>query len=116
MELKDTVPFALNVVERHKIGKAFLVAGFYGKAGNDFDKSMKTFAQKKFNWEKIKSNCEKFYVFHSDNDPYIKLEKGKVLADKLGAEFIVVKDAGHFNESAGYTEFELLNFLIASCY
>ncbi len=102
------VPFALNVIEQNKIGKAFLVSGFFGKAENDFDESMKTFAQRDFDWGKIKSNCEKFYVFHSDNDPYIKLEKGRELADKLDAEFIVVKDAGHFNEESGYTEFELL--------
>ncbi len=47
-------------------------------------------------------------MFHSDNDPYVPLEKAKELAKKLGVELIMVKNAGHFNEKAGYTKFELL--------
>jgi predicted alpha/beta hydrolase family esterase len=102
------VPFALNVIERNKVKAAFFVAGYYGKFNSQFDDVTKTFAQRDFDWDKIKSNCENFYVFHSDNDPYIKLEKAKQLVEKLNAELILVPGAGHMNESAGYTEFELL--------
>ncbi len=102
------VPFALNVIERYKVKAAFLVAGFYGKAGNRFDPGMVTFAQRKFDWEKIKSNCKHFYIFHSDNDPYIRLEKAEALAEKLGTDVIIVPGAGHINRSSGYTEFDIL--------
>jgi len=101
-------PFVLNVLEKYPAHAAFLVASFVGKAGNDFDEGMKSFAQKEFDWEKIRGNCRKFYVFHSDNDPYIKLEKGEEVAKKLGTGLILVKDAGHFNANAGYLEFPLL--------
>jgi len=101
-------PFVLNVLEKYPAHAAFLVASFVGKAGNDFDEGMRSFAQRDFNWERIRKNCRKFYVFHSDNDPYIKLEKGEEVAQKLGAKLILVKDAGHFNAKAGYLEFKLL--------
>ncbi|MFC1655363.1 RBBP9/YdeN family alpha/beta hydrolase [Patescibacteria group bacterium] len=102
------VPFALNVLERYKVKAAFLVSGFYGKADNQFDPGMVTFAQREFDWEKIKSNCEYFYVFHSDNDPYIKLEKAEKLAEKLEIDVTLVPGAGHINQSSGYTEFDIL--------
>ncbi len=102
------VPFLLNVIEKQQVKAAFLVAGFVGKAGNKFDDSMKTFAQRDFDWQKIKKNCKRFYVFHSDNDPYISLDKAKEVAEKLGVKIILIKGAGHFNSAAGYDEFPKL--------
>ncbi len=102
------VAFLLNVLERRKAKAAFLVAGFVGKAGNKFDPIMKTFSQRKFDWKAIKRNCRHFEVFHSDNDPYLPIERGKEVADRLGVKLTVVKGAGHFNEKSGYTTFPLL--------
>ncbi len=101
-------PFVLNVLEKYPAKAAVLVAGFVGKAGNQFDEGMKTFAQKSFNWQQIKNNCQNFVVFHSDNDPYVKLEKGQEVAEHLGVEVTLVKSAGHFNKAAGYETFGLL--------
>ena len=39
---------------------------------------------------------------------YIPLEKAQKLGQMLGVEPVIVKEAGHFNESAGYTKFPLL--------
>ena len=103
--------FILNVLEHtDKIIKAaFFVAPFVGLLGNPtFDGINKTFTDKEFDWEKIKSRCRRFYIYSSDNDPYVPLEKGKYLAEKLEAVSKIVKGAGHFNEAAGYTKFELL--------
>ena len=47
-------------------------------------------------------------MFHSDNDPYVPLEKAKELAQNLGTEVTIVQGAGHFNENGGYTKFPLL--------
>lgn len=74
------VPFLLNVVEKYPVQALFCVAGFVGRAGNQFDDSMATFSQKSFDWRRIKENCKHFVIFHSDNDPYIKLEKAQELA------------------------------------
>jgi hypothetical protein len=100
----------LNKLEIPKPTKAtFLIAGSLSSAGNpQFDNINKTFIEKKFNWPTIKNNCKMFYVYHSDNDSYLPLTKGKDLAKQLGVELKVIKDAGHFNEKAGYTSFQIL--------
>ena len=75
---------------------------------NEYSWSMKTFIDKELDWSKIKNNCKHFLIYHSDNDPYISLSKGKELAQNLDSKLILVKNAGHFNEKAGYKKFELL--------
>lgn len=102
------VPFILNVLEKYPAKATFLVSGFVGLAGNRFDDSMKTFSQRSFDWQKIKSNCKNFTVFHSDNDPHVRLQKAQELASFLDVEIQLVKNAGHFNSSAGYDRFDLL--------
>ncbi len=103
------VAFILTLLEKYKADSAFLVSGFLGKLENEkFDIVNKTFTCRQFNYEKILKNCKKFYIFHSDNDPYIKLEKPQEIADKLNIKIIIVKGAGHFNLSSGYNKFELL--------
>jgi hypothetical protein len=103
--------FLLDILEKRgkPINASFFVSGFTGLLGNSsLDKINKTFVDKKFDWKKIRQNCGKFYVFHSDNDPYVPLEKAEELAKNLGVEVILVKNAGHFNEKAGYKKFDLL--------
>lgn len=51
------VPFILNVLEKYPAKAAVLVAGFVGKAGNQFDEFMKTFARKSFDWQRIKKTA-----------------------------------------------------------
>ena len=103
--------FILSILERLniKIKASFLVAGFLGPLGNDFYDSMnKTFTQKQFNWKKIKSNCDNFFVYHSDNDPHVALSKGEEFAKMLDVKLNIIKNAGHFNEKSGYKKFKLL--------
>ena len=91
------------------IKAAFFVSGFVGLLGNPaFDAPNESFIMKPFVWKKIGSNCKKFYVINSDNDPYVPLEKGKELASFLRTELIVVKNAGHINAESGHTTFEFL--------
>jgi len=103
--------FLLDILEKldNPIKAAFFISGFIGLLNNpDFDNINKSFVDRSFDWLKIKQNCPKFFVFHSDNDPYVPLEKAKQLAKNLGVDVIIVKNAGHFNEKAGYKEFNLL--------
>ncbi len=104
------VPFILNVLEKYQCKAAFLVAGFVAKINHDFDEKLKDIAQKDFDWEKIKQNCPHFYLFNSDNDKYVALEKAYELKNFLNAELTIINNGGHINKSAGYTEFpQLLN-------
>ncbi len=103
--------FLLSVLEdlKRPIKSAFFVAGFTGLLDNaEFDELNKTFVTKEFDWAKIKNNCRKFHVVNSDNDPYVPLEKGKSLAESLGTELTILKNAGHINKEAGYTKFDFL--------
>ena len=102
--------FILNILEKidNKVKACFFVSGFIGLLNNEFDKINKTFIDKKFNWDKIKNNCRNFFIYHSDNDPYVSLEKAKELSNILNGKLKIIKKAGHFNEETGYNKFSIL--------
>lgn len=101
--------FILSLLEETQAKAAFLVSAFAGFLGNpQFDELNKTFVDRPFDWKQIKKNCKKLRLFHSDNDPYVPLEKAEEIAKNLGVKVLVVKGAGHFNEKAGYLEFDSL--------
>lgn len=111
--------FILSILEKLKrsVKACYFVSGFIGLLDNPaFDEINKTFTDKNFDWEKIKQNCKNFYIYHSDNDPYVNINKAKELAGKLGVEVKEIKGAGHFNFEIGYDKFELLlNDVLKNC-
>ncbi len=103
--------FLLDILEKENtnIKAYFSIAGFISLLWDPiFDEVNKTFVDRTFDWEKIKNNCEKFHIYYSDNDPYISEEKAEELAKNLEVKPMKINNAGHFNEKAGYTKFELL--------
>lgn len=91
------------------IKASFFVAGWTGKLGDsNFDNINKSFFEKSFDWNKIRKNSKHFFVYHSDNDPYVPLKLGEELAKNLEAKISLVKGAGHFNEKAGFKTFPLI--------
>jgi len=103
--------FILQIIENLKepIKAAFFVSSFLGKLNNpEFDEINKSFFKSTYNWEQIRNNCKNFLVIHSDNDPYVPLEKAQEISTNLNSKLIVVNKAGHFNEDSGYTSFNLL--------
>ena len=103
-------PFILNYLEKtgKKIKAAILAAAFHKQLGIQYDEMNRTFVDRQFNWEKIKQSCSKFFIFNSDNDPWIPLETAQELAKNLNAELNIVHDGGHLNKKAGYDEFPLI--------
>ena len=92
--------FALHVLEQcnKKIKAIFLIAGFSEKIGIEkFDKINQSFLEK-FDFEKIKRNCKHFFVYGSDNDPYVTPYLVVNLATKVETKMILIKNAGHFQE------------------
>ncbi len=72
-----------------------------------------TFFEKDFDYDLIKSKKLPIVILNSTDDPYIDFERSKNLPIKLGAKFITVENAGHFNTKAGYTKFpQLLEVII----
>lgn len=102
--------FILNYLEKtgKKVKAVILVAGFHKLLGSKYDEINKTFIGKDFDWGKIKSSCNNFFVFASDNDEYIPVEVGEELAKNLSAEFNIVRGGGHLNKKDGYDTFPLL--------
>ncbi|MFA4891154.1 MAG: alpha/beta fold hydrolase [Candidatus Gracilibacteria bacterium] len=105
--------FLLTILEQIEkpIRAAYFVAGYHPKSlpkTSEWYPQVKTFLEKPFDWQKIKQNCPAFHIYHSDNDPYFPLSLAEDLAKTLDTTTIVVKNADHFNEKAGYTKFERL--------
>lgn len=102
--------FLLRVLERYdvKVKAAFIIAAPIGVLPIKNYKGDKPFIGHLFDWKKIKSRANKFFIFHSDNDPYVSLGNGEQLAKNLNTELILIPNAGHFNEKAGYLQFDLL--------
>ncbi|MDB5186347.1 MAG: hypothetical protein JWL85_870 [Candidatus Saccharibacteria bacterium] len=100
--------FTLRVLEQltHKVKAAAFVGAPIGVQpilNYDRDNSFSGFD---FNWDDIKTKADSFLVYQSDDDPYVGLDNGKQLAERLGIELSFIPNAGHFNKRAGYTEFE----------
>lgn len=105
------VAFLLTLIERldKPIKAAFFVAGFTTPLDNpEFDELTGIFVERRFDWSRIRRNCGSFYVISSDDDPYVPLEQGRSIARNLKTELIVLKNARHMNEEAGYTKFDFL--------
>ena len=102
------VPTVLHLLERHSAKAAFLVAGFCSSLDERFNERIRNFVEEGFQWKKIKSNCQKFFIFHADNDPFVLLEKAKELEKHLQSLVILIPKGGHLNEDAGYFKFPLL--------
>ncbi len=103
-------PFLLNILETldKPIKASFLVAGFVGSLGPDFDPYVGSIANRDFNWDKIRNNCRKFVIFASDNDPFVPLEKAEELHKLLPSELVIIKGAEHLNAGSGYFTFDEL--------
>jgi predicted alpha/beta hydrolase family esterase len=105
------VPFGLRILE--KLNQS--VKAFYGAAGfiellnnPEFDTINRTFTERDFAWSTIKTNGNKFFLYHSDNDPYVPMSCAENLASKLNTRPEVVLNGGHLNASMGFTKFPQL--------
>lgn len=105
------VAFILSILEKlnFPIRAIFLVSGFLGSINNkEFDNLNYTFVNENFDWEKIKSKARKIFIYHSDNDPYVPIEKAYELSKNLKTEPEIINNAGHFNKESGYVHFDIL--------
>lgn len=83
-----------------KLSGVILVSGPIVKT---FNRNIDNFLETPFDFETIKSKVQKITVIHGDNDPYVFIgDHGDVLSKALNAKYIVIKDGGHLNGSAGW--------------
>jgi len=104
--------FILNLLEKYDkvVAAAYFVAPFTGLINiEDFDKINYTITDRNFDWDLIKEHCKEFYVYHSDNDPYVPQSKSEFMSKQLGAKkYEIIEGGGHLGASAGFTEFPAL--------
>lgn len=103
--------FLLHVLEKLNITvqASFLVAiGLKSIGIPKFDSITKSFFKDNFNWERIRRNCKRFFIYYSESDPYVPSEHSLDLAKNLHMDATHIPNAGHFNEKAGYTQFPKL--------
>ena len=108
-------PFFLHYLEHSdKQIAAVYVAGAFLEtdADEEYNELNKTFMKRDFDFEKIKRNCKNFFIFHSKDDSYVPIERGREYAKSVGGTLVEYEDAGHFNDESGYLEFEDLYRLI----
>ena len=85
--------------EGEEVGGAILVAGFsqpIGKAALD------SFFTAPLDYQKVKRAARSFIAIHSDNDPYVPIAQGELLRDEIGAQLVIMKNAGHVNAEDGF--------------
>lgn len=91
------------------IKACFLVSGFMHFLGNEkFDQINKTFVENDVDWKLIRSRCHNFFMYNSDNDPYVPLKFGDEVAHHLHVKLNIIHNGGHISTSAGYLEFPQL--------
>lgn len=56
-----------------------------------------------FDIEKIKSKCSEFIFVHGDNDHACDYDDSKEFCQKIGGEFITIKNGAHLSGSSGIT-------------
>ena len=102
------VTSALDYIEQ----STFKVKGLVSVSGfaDDYGLELNSYFLKKkqINFDKVNKNLEKAFVFYGDNDPYVTQEALKSLAKELKVNPVVIKNGGHLNSSAGFTEFPKL--------
>ena len=56
--------------------------------------------------------CVEKICIYSDNDPYVSISDAESFSKNIGAEEVLIHNAGHFNEKFGYKEFkEILEYI-----
>ncbi len=109
----SSVSLTLALLEKIdiEIKLAILVSGFIDKMPGAPEKILKD----EYDWEKIKSNCEKFVFINSVDDPWgCDDRQGRKMFDKLGGE-LIIRNEGHMGSDSfnqPYKEFPLLTNLV----
>jgi predicted alpha/beta hydrolase family esterase len=105
------VAFILRLLERAvaPIAGAFLVAGFLGPLDlPDFDGINAEFVLPPVDWSRVKRGAKSFFVYGSDNDPYVPLTEVEGIATALGVRMVLIENAGHLNADSGFSSFPVL--------
>ncbi len=89
---------------KQQVGGAVLVAGFSEFIEFEGSEEISNFFTKPLDYQKVKKSAKQFVVISSDDDPFVPIEGGEIMRDKLGAKLIVMSGCGHLNAGNGFFE------------
>lgn len=93
-----------------KVKKIIGVAGFNNLKFEDDMKLYESFYRESISL--AKEHCKERICIYSNNDSYVPLSEAEKFAEEIDAEKVLIPNAGHFNEKAGYKEFkEILKYI-----
>jgi predicted alpha/beta hydrolase family esterase len=86
-----------------KIGGAVFVAGWFHLKELDSDEEIiaNPWIATPINYNKVKEKTDNFIAIFSTNDPVVPITDANIFKNKLGAEIIIEKNKGHFDEEDG---------------
>ncbi|MAS86550.1 MAG: hypothetical protein CMH30_01025 [Micavibrio sp.] len=95
------------------VKRSIIVSPFTDKIGiPDYDTLNESFFLDEKTTQMAIKNAGLIELLYGDNDPYVPSDQPKELAKWLGVKPIIIKNGGHLNVEAGYTEFpELLKVI-----
>jgi len=114
---------AMNFIQENNIKNSviILVAPTYNQVNTNSDRELfwesyeylEKYCNSKIDFEKINKLNNSYYVFLSDNDPFINMENAKKYYSKFkNIRFIDFKNKGHFNTASWTLELpEILEFI-----
>jgi hypothetical protein len=99
-KVKKVILIATSNPSIHRKNQNVNSHGFYEEGPYDFNK--------------IKSHCNKFVVLHSKDDRTVEFASGRMNAQKLDAKFLVFENLGHFGSKLPKPEIpELLDEILS---
>ena len=97
-----------------RVKRLVFVCGFNNYLGinAEYDTVNKSMYVEEDTLANIKNYCDDIICYYSNNDPYVKYEIEKEFADTISNMQYEIKNGGHLNGEAGFTEFnELLKYI-----
>lgn len=96
-----------------RIGTYISVAGFVNYKGReDLENILKRFQPTNKEFDECQTLVDNIYSIYSDNDEMNSMDKLEKYAEKLSANKIFIKGAGHFNPKSNVTKINELNKII----
>ncbi len=77
-----------------KIKRCVLIATPIRKFGS---KPTNNFFEQDFDWQKIKQNCEEFFILNQTKNPWVPLKHGEDLANYVNGKLIEIEGDDHFD-------------------
>lgn len=84
-----------------KICGAVLVSGPCESNGNP---RLNGFLDRNFDFNKIKTKCNKFIIIHGKDDQVVSFSNAETLSRELEGELVPIEKGGHLNGSSGWIE------------